>query len=179
MLFHERWITDSQLLATAGLAASTDDLVGEVIEIGVWQGLSAITIANAVYPATLHAVDHWRGDEGDVIGTPPELLSRDNYGIFLANVAEGTKGNVKVWKMGWREFAAQWDQPIRFLHLDASHGAGEVAGNIEALLPWAVPGAIFCGDDYGRGGVTEGVHRHFEAVDSREALWWVTIEPGG
>ena len=180
MRFDDRWITDAQLTATAQLAASTNGLLGEAIEIGVWQGLSAIPIANAITPSVLHVVDHWLGDEGAQIGvTPEQAAARDNFSIFLANVAEGTSGNVQVWKMSWQEFAAKWDRPIRFLHLDASHGADEVSANIEALLPHAVPGAIFCGDDYGRGGVTVGVHRCFAEVQrGPDVLWWATITGG-
>jgi hypothetical protein len=58
-VYNEHWIAEGQLNRIAELAASVKDLPGEVIEIGVHQGLSAIPIANAVYPDILHAVDHW------------------------------------------------------------------------------------------------------------------------
>jgi len=189
-LFDEHWISEGQLSRTAELAASTNDLPGEVIEIGVHQGLSAIPIANAVYPKVLHAVDHWdwqqvlNGDERydphdhagslSAIGLTQEIISRDNHGIFQENVREGTQGNVQIWKMGWREFAAQWTRPVRFLHIDAMHTADEVADNIRAFLPFAVEGAIFCGDDYQYPPVSEGVARCFDANDE-SALWWVRI----
>lgn len=192
MIFHERWIADEQLRATAALAASTNGLPGEVIEIGVHQGLSAIPIANAVYPEMLYAVDHWdwqkvldgdeRYDPADHAGSlakiqlDPETFSRDNYGIFLDNLREGTKGNVRIWKMDWREFAKQWTRPIRFLHLDAGHTTAEVSDNISALLPLAVPGAVFCGDDIGHPLVAEGVWRHFREVRVGPfSLWSVKL----
>lgn len=174
--FDEYWIGPAQLALTAALARSTTGLPGEVIEVGTWQGLSAIPIARAVAPATLHVVDHWLGDGEAAVGIDPSKTERDNYGIFLSNLREAHVTNVRVHKMGWREFAKEWDQPIRFLHIDATHSADEVADNIAALLPYAASHAVFCGDDYGFPEVSEGVHRQFPIVNSSEnKLWWKVI----
>lgn len=171
--FDEYWIGPAQLALTAALARSTARLPGEVIEIGTWQGLSAIPIARAVWPATLHVVDHWLGDS--VPGIDPELVKRDNYGIFLKNLEDAKVTNVQVWKTGWREFAETWDEPIRFLHIDATHSADEVSENIAALLPYAADGAVFCGDDYGFPEVAEGVRREFPMADSSEGKLWFQV----
>ena len=183
MRFDTFWINDGQLHELTVLAAGTNDLPGEVIEVGVYQGRSAIPLANAVYPTTLHAVDNWQGGLDDpeavalgIVQTPDEL-SRDNRGIFLENIAEGARGNIKVHDMDWREFTEQWTSPVRFLHIDATHTANQVSDNIAALLPFAVPGAIFAGDDYTYSGVREGVSRHFPEVNESGALWWVKINP--
>jgi hypothetical protein len=180
--FTEEWMSQGQLDVLAALAQSTGYLDGAAIEIGTWQGRSAIPIANAIRPRVLHVVDHWQGDDPEGLaqglGIDPELVKRDNYGIFKANIAEGTDGNVQVWKMDWREFAAKWDQPIRFLHLDASHTRQEVADNITALLPYAVPGAIFAGDDWNWPTVEAGVRQAFpgRAISEQfNKLWWVVL----
>jgi hypothetical protein len=76
--------------------------------------------------------------------------------------------------MGWREFAEQWKNPVKFLHIDATHTADEVEDNIRAFLPFAVEGAIFCGDDYQHPPVAEGVARCFSAIGEC-ALWWIKI----
>jgi hypothetical protein len=180
MRFDEYWIGPAQLALTAALARSTNGLTGEVIEVGTWQGLSAIPIAGAVAPATLHVVDHWLGDapEAGEYGIQAHRVARDNYGVFLSNVRESRLTNIEVHKMGWQEFITlDWDdKPIRFVHIDASHTADEVAGNIKAFLPFAVPGAVFCGDDYGFEQVQEGVARHFPLVNSSEGkLWWTVL----
>jgi Methyltransferase domain len=179
MRFDERWIGDEQLRFIAGLAASVSSLPGEVIEVGTHQGLSAISLANAIYPGTLHVVDHWLGDP-DWAGNPeisPDIATRDNYGIFLDNIAEGTQGNVKVWKMDWRDFAEQWSDPVKFLYIDAAHSASEVSDNIGAFLPFAVRGAIFAGDDFFHLPVAEGVRRQFPAVNYfMGKLWWVVLQ---
>jgi hypothetical protein len=80
--------------------------------------------------------------------------------------------------MDWREFAAQWTEPIAFLHLDATHTEPEVADNITALLPYAGPGTIFAGDDWDWPGVQAGVQRCFapETVNVEfNKLWWVVL----
>jgi hypothetical protein len=181
--FDEIWIGPQQLNLLGALAQSTSELDGEVIEIGSWQGLSTIPIANAVRPAVLHVVDHWKGDNADAVaagtGIRPELVARDNYGIFRANMDEATEGNYQVHKMDWREFAAAWDQPIRFLHLDATHTEPEVFDNIAALLPYAVPGAVFAGDDWDWPGVCAGVRRHFSDAEicvQFNKMWWVVLD---
>jgi len=172
--FDETWIGEDQLTHTAGLSASTAKLYGEVFEIGAWQGRSAVPIANAVAPDVLHVVDHWKGQPE----IPPWLTARDNYGIFLANMDEGTEGNYKVWKMDWREFAAQWTAPIRFLHLDADHVFDEVFYNLHALRPFALPGAVFAGDDWSYESVQRGVRMAFPSHEIHTGagrLWWVVL----
>jgi hypothetical protein len=175
--FDETWISPAQLDLTAALARSVNHLAGESIEIGVWQGWSAIPIAHAIAPSVLHCVDHWLGDvpEAGDLGIEPEKLARDNYGQFQENLRDSHTGNVLIWKMGWRDFAAKWHKPIRFLHIDASHTADEVAGNIAALLPYAAKYAVFCGDDYTFPEVEEGVKRVFPSPQSAERMWWTTI----
>lgn len=179
--FDEYWIGPAQLALTAAFARATSGVDGAVIEVGTWQGLSAIPIARAVNPVTLHVVDHWLGDDesAGVLGIQKHRVARDNYGIFLANVSEARVTNIQVHKMGWREFAKDWDEPIRFLHIDASHTADEVSDNIEALLPFMGEGAVICGDDYGFPEVSAGVHRQIPMVNSSEnKFWWKVVGAG-
>jgi hypothetical protein len=180
--FDEYWLLPEQLNVLGSLAQAASRLDGSVIEIGTWQGLSAVQLANAVRPKTLHVVDHWKGDDPAAVargqGIPAELVERDNYGIFLANMAEGTKGNYKVHKVDWREFAAGWQWPISFLHLDATHTRSEVRDNIRALLPFAVPGGVFAGDDWNWPEVAAGVRDCFPADQVTvmfDKLWWVNL----
>jgi hypothetical protein len=171
-----------QLALLGALAQSTGRVDGEVVEIGTWQGLSAVALANAVRPAVLHVVDHWQGDDPEAVadgtGIRPELVLRDNYQIFLDNMAEGTEGNFQVWKMDWREFAGQWDKPVRFLHLDASHTTKAVSDNIAAMLPRMAPGSIFAGDDWDWPTVQAGIREHFTDGQLNvqfNKLWWVAL----
>jgi hypothetical protein len=106
-------------------------------------------------------------------------VARDNFGIFLANMAEGTHGNFRVHKEDWRDWARSWRQPIRFLHLDGDHTVKEVQDCLEAVLPFAVPGAILAGDDWDWPTVREGVHNVFppgRINTGAGKLWWAVIE---
>ena len=172
MHYDERWMGDEQTAELGRLAGSTNHLEGAVVEIGTWQGLSAIPIARAVDPAPLHIVDHWQGDGASI---PPDMVARDNYGIFMANVAESGV-RVVVHKMDWREWAAGWTDPIRFLHMDAAHTTVEVADNIAAVLPLMVAGGILAGDDWDWPDVEAGIRQHLPQPEVRfDKLWWVTL----
>lgn len=157
------------------LAIETRGVDGAAVEIGAWQGLSTTCLTRAISPDLLHVVDHWLGNDD----MPAEIRARDNYGIFIANMAAGTEGNFQVYKMDWREFVRDYcDWPIRFLHLDAGHAVDEVADNLQALLPMAAPGAIFCGDDWNWDSVREGVMKIFRPSQIHiflNKLWWVNF----
>ena len=165
--FDERWIVDTQLAFTTRLAAQVHELAGEVVEIGAHQGRLTVFLANTIYPATLHVVDNWSG-----VTLPAEVRARDNHAVFEGNVREATRGNVKVWKMGWRDWAVRWDKPVRFAHIDAEHSAAEVADCIGALLPLVVPFGVLAGDDYHMAGVKEGVGKALGRVSWGDSLWW-------
>ena len=183
MRFDELWMPPEQINQTAAIAQSCGHLPeGEYVEIGAWQGLSTVSITNAIHPATLHVVDHWLGDSQEAIdaGTAikPELLERDNYGIFLANMDEGTQGNFEVHKANWREWIKDWDSKIRFLHLDGDHTVREVSDCLAALVPLAVPGAVYCGDDWDWPTVQEGIQQVFtrDRINlGAGKMWWVQL----
>lgn len=180
MRFDEQWMGECQTSKLGELAASVAHLeVGEYVEIGVWQGWSAIPIARAIAPSVLHCVDHWQGDASGSI--PPELLARNNKEIFLANVAEATAAGavLAVYDMDWRMWLDGFTDRIRFLHLDASHTRDEVADNITAIMPAMVPGGILAGDDWDWPEVRAGIERAIPDLERRvsvlwDKLWWLT-----
>ena len=179
MHFDEIWTPQWQQESLADLVKSTNHLQGEVIEIGTHQGLSAIPIANAAYPVLLHAVDHWKGSP-DI---PKEISDRNNFGQFVENILEGTKGNICIHQQDWREFAKEWeeearfpDEEIRFLYLDAGHTTKEVTDQITAFKYHIVPGGIIAGDDYGWPEVQLAVRKQFPLSDiniEKDKLWWI------
>ena|ERR1700748_819917 len=171
MRFDDVWMQPWQTGILSDMARESCS-VGAVIEIGTHQGLSAIPIANSIYPVVLHVVDHWEGstDFRDY------MRIRDNYSIFLDNVAEGTQGNIEVHKQDWREFAEHWIEPIGFLHLDAEHTEDEVTDQIGTFIGQMAKGSILAGDDWNWPGVRAGVEVYFDKVRvASNKLWWVTF----
>ena len=165
MTFTELWYYPQGLEALERHYRTTVGLPGMVVEVGAWEGRSTCHLANVAYPTVVHAVDTWDGSPGEISA---ELAQeRDVYATFVANVETLTAGNVVPYRMGWREWFATHDGPIRFLHIDATHTYAEVRANIEAALPHVVVGGIICGDD-----------AHHEPVISaaRDALGPVTID---
>ena len=145
MTFTEEWFCTESQAALASLADRTSHLDGAVIEVGCWEGRSTIALANAVHPAVVHAVDTWQGSPGEISA---DLASqRDVYATFCDNIDQSTAGNVEPHRMGWREFFATWDGPIRLIHIDATHTYDEVRDNIQTALPFVVPGGVIAGDD--------------------------------
>lgn len=167
--FHEAWFPHASQLAVAGLAASTSRLIGDVVEVGCWEGRSTIAIANAVWPEPVQAVDTWEGSPGEISA---DLASqRDVFATFQTNVAELTEGNVTAHRMGWRDYFEHNQHPIRFLHIDAEHTYREVRDNIAAALPLLVDGGVICGDDVHHPPVITAVLELIPDAAATATLW--------
>ena len=167
--FGEQWFAPTSCKAVSELVRETNHLSGRVIEIGSWCGRSTVHIAHAAYPSHVHAVDTWAGSPNEVSG---ELAQqRDVYAQFLNNVEELTRGNVEPFRMGWRDYIALDDSPIRFCFIDAEHTYQEVFDNIEAVRPLLVPGAVLCGDDMAHPPVYKAVEEQFGEFEIRASLW--------
>lgn len=145
MTFTEEWFGDASQKALADLYEPVRDLDGVVIEVGCWEGRSTIALANACHPTFVRAVDTWDGSPGEISWTLAH--QRDVYTRFVENIENHTGRNVTAYRMGWRDYFASHDNPIKFLHIDAEHTYSEVRDNIEAALPLLVPGGVICGDD--------------------------------
>jgi hypothetical protein len=178
--FHEQWYADSQLHVLAQTYERTRGLSGAVLEIGCWEGKSAVTLARTCYPEILVAVDTWKGNMDEDPQHPSVLLAgqRDVYATFLDNMKTLTRGNFNPVRQDCHEFLAGFVEPIKFCHIDASHDYASVRRTIEALLPKLVPLGVLCGDDFlsahaGRADLDGGVERavrkllpKFEAVQN-------------
>ncbi len=160
-VFVEDWYDPQAAAYVSWLAQSAPE--GACVEIGSWEGKSAVCIAQSIQPRPLICVDHWKGniDEGDEesIGLAKE---RKIQATFWRNMELLTPENVEAYIMDWRRWVSEWagmnDPRIAFLHLDASHDYDSVADCLVAILPFLVPGAILCGDDYYADGVYRAVH---------------------
>lgn len=194
MTFHENWYSDAQCTKLAELARSAPQ--GAILEIGCWEGKSTIALANAVFPRTVHAVDHWEGNKEESADHPSVVIAqqRDVFATFVENVTNKTAGNVTSHKMAWQEFLTAYVETnflpeyIAFLHVDASHDYQSVIQTLHAWHPFTVAGAIFCGDDFltadaSRTDLNGGVERavrefaaeHNLTVQNDHNLWWVIL----
>lgn len=155
--FEDNWYSADQLKDLRNMAGRVKDLVGDVIEIGSWEGKSSCTIANAVHPEILQCIDTWKGNvaEGQSHLSVVKAKQRDVHAVFLSNVAKRTKGNVRDVKMDCFEYLGYHTGPIKFLHLDASHDYESVKRAIGMTMDKMVTGGIICGDDF----ISSGKHR--------------------
>jgi predicted O-methyltransferase YrrM len=170
VIFTEQWFGPQSQRALAGLVAKVAELDGDIVEVGCWEGRSTIALADACFPARVHAVDTWQGSPGEISA---ELAQeRDILATFLAN----THGrNIDVFIMGWRDYFEKYRDPVRFLHIDGAHDYESVAGNIDAALPLMVPGSVMCGDDAHHPPVQQATAERFPTVHRTATLWWVTL----
>lgn len=172
--FHEDWYSGLQALYVGQLARQAPE--GAMVEIGCWEGRSAIVLAQLIYPRVLHCVDHWQGntDEDPNHASGVTARERDVLGTFKMNMVNCTGGNWVCWPRSWQDWAANWNEPIAFLHLDASHDRASVRDCLLALKPFLVDGAILCGDDAFDQRVRDGVHDVFpDAEIIGDRLWKV------
>jgi len=181
--FEENWYSDEQLEALCAKARLVANLSGEVVEVGCWEGKSTIALANACYPSVVNAVDTWEGNVDENPDHPNIQIARDRnvFDVFRQNVAAGTKGNVRPHRMHSSRFFAEFRQPIKFCHIDASHDYESVKRDILGAREWLVPGGILCGDDFksaGRhradlgGGVERAVREVLPGFGARRNFWW-------
>jgi predicted O-methyltransferase YrrM len=188
-MFNEEWYTDNQLNDLCGLFPRVTNLQGSVIEVGCWEGRSTYRLAVACYPETLICNDTWLGNVQESLVTGHEhvteqiIKTRDVYSIFINNMNSLTQGNYSVVKKDCLEWLSSYTDPIKFIHIDASHEYESVVKTIQLALPHLVSGGIICGDDFlsahaGRtdlhGGVERAVREVLPGFQTMYNLWyWV------
>lgn len=130
------------------------ELRGDVVEIGSWQGYSTSFLANAVRDSgngVLHAIDHFRGNAGKeqfyVVDSPD-----------LSDLRQGFENNLR--RLGLRDSVRLLDMPnieavrhlgdvkVRMLFVDGDHSKAGVENDIRLFFPLVQPGGIVVFDDY-------------------------------
>jgi hypothetical protein len=113
-----------------------------------------MNLANHCFPENLICNDTWLGNvaESKITGvthiTEEILKVRDVYSIFIDNMENNTQKNYTVVKKDCIEWLKTFKEPIKFIHIDASHEYESVFETINLVLPNMVKGGIICGDDY-------------------------------
>jgi len=185
--FHENWYPTKQLIELKSLIPLVRELEGDCIEIGCWEGRSAHTLANELYPDTLICNDTWKGNVVESKLQGSENISeriaktRDVFAVFKNNMDVLTKGNYTVVREDCLEWLKTIERPVKFCHIDASHDYKSVFDTIQLLLPHVVKGGILCGDDFEnacmsrhdlQGGVERAVREALPNFKQKGNLWY-------
>ena len=189
-MFNENWYSNQQCDNLVELAKKVVDLKGSIIEVGCWEGKSTIALAKAVFPEVLICNDTWLGNvqesivTGKTHATELILKERDVYKVFLDNMDLLTDGNYTVIKRDCMEWLAEYSDPIKFIHIDASHEYESVKKTIDLVLPKMVKGGIICGDDFLsanmgctdlHGGVERAVRETLPGFQNIGNLWYCLL----
>lgn len=129
------------------------------VELGTWQGASAIPVARAIrrWEGVLFCVDTWAGDvrpPAPVHESAPWMLVSCARNLMAAGVG----ANVRLIPARTLDAAAWWERAatIDYLYVDADHSYEGVCADLLAWVPHVKPGGLILGDDYG--------HRLFPGV---------------
>lgn len=136
------------------------------VELGSWQGASAIPVARAIrrWRGTMTCVDTWGGQIVETHGTPWMLLH-----CVRNLIASGVSGNVRLIPTTSQDAAAWWTDPIDWLYIDADHSYEAVRDDLRAWVPHVKPGGIILGDDYGHHSFP-GVKRAWDEFEQTHGL---------
>ena len=121
------------------------------VELGTWQGASAVPVAMSIarWGGTLTCIDTWSGelnaDGGSEPGRPPVML----FTCARRIVEAGISANVRFIPGMTSAAAKVWSGPIDFLYIDADHSYDGVRSDLEAWAPHVRSGGLILGDDYG------------------------------
>jgi hypothetical protein len=153
-MFNEDWYNDIQCSHLIQLFKTLPPMEASIIEIGCWEGKSTFNLANACYPENLICNDTWMGNINESIITGKKhitcsiLENRNVFNSFVNNMNSLTRGNYQIVKKDCIEWLKEFNRPIKFIHIDASHDYESVAQTIRLAIPNMVSGGIMCGDDF-------------------------------
>jgi len=129
-------------------------LEGDVVEIGSWQGRSTSFLARAVNNSkngTFYAIDHFKGN----VGKEKFYVVRNNNlsdleNNFLSNMQRiGLSDSVQLLNMPNEQAEQEIENiNIRFLFIDGDHTKKGVEKDIELFFPKLMPGSIVVFDDF-------------------------------
>ncbi len=138
------------------LLAYVQQLRGDVIEIGSWQGRSTCYLAQACRDAgngVVRAIDHFRGNAH---AAAQYVVGRDDLsdleGNFRHNIeAAGLADYVQLYNLPAAEAVARHAGELagaRLLFIDGDHSYAGVRGDIERFAPLLAAGGLVAFDDY-------------------------------
>ncbi len=173
-IYTESWFNDNKRASIDYALGCVATTIGIYVEIGSFEGMSTVYIANQITPRTLFAVDTWAGGEF----APYEQMKYATTPIekhFDNNIAVATQGNVTKCKTDWREFFLEDHPPrIAFIYIDGPHDYQSVYDSILKISPLMAERGVMCGDDYDDVSVKKAVDDFFgDRVEDRGPTWVV------
>ncbi len=126
--------------AEAALLASLCASRHVVLEIGTYEGSSAVVLAGAMpRSGTLHLVDAYEGNALLFGWTGTERASRR----LLTRATWGRGGPVVQWHVARSlDVAARWAQPLDMVFIDAGHTEAEARADWDSWSPFVVSGGV-------------------------------------
>jgi predicted O-methyltransferase YrrM len=145
------WLLDEGAENLYQLALTTP--VPLVVELGSWQGKSAVCLAMAMRDrgeGIVYAVDTWQGSNNDISRQILKSYKPDQlWNEFNANIRRSGVANlIKPIRKMTADAARQWDgRQIGLLYIDAGHDYEEVKQDFELWSPYVASGGFIVFDD--------------------------------
>ena len=153
------------------LALLEQDRPKVCVELGTWQGASAVPVARSIarWGGTLTCVDTWSGQLNEHGGSLPDRAPVMLLSCARRMVEAGISANVRLIPAMTADAAKVWSQPIDFLYIDADHSYAGVAADLAAWVPHVKSGGLIVGDDYGNA-IYPGVQRAWDEFERTHGL---------
>ena len=121
-----------------------------VLEIGSWEGRSALFFVNFLPRCRLTCIDPWTGSAEHLVDPHFAALALESEGRFDANVASFASRIEKIKAPSPRALPELGIAGRRFdiVYIDGSHIAADVYADAVLSWPMVVPGGIVIFDDY-------------------------------
>jgi predicted O-methyltransferase YrrM len=150
---------------------------GNYLEVGSWQGLSSILVANGLLAnlnlhGTVYCVDTWEGSP-EHQGLP-EVQGGQLFDLFLRNVREAQMDELIRPVRGPSAAVAQsWPGPeLDIVFIDGDHSEEACYQDICSWRRWLKPGGRLLGHDAEPGsGVERAVRRYCAEQGCRASVW--------
>lgn len=144
---------------------------GVILEIGVLQGRSLLTMAAGSPGTEVYGIDPWSGAAQACFERFQENLRR--FGMI---------DQVKWERKTSMEAVEGWDKPIKLLHIDGAHEYENVKADLEKWSPFVIKGGFIAMDDVGKvnAGLIRGPRQVFEEAQANPCFegFGVVIELG-